>query len=118
MGNTITQNSITQNGTLGIDNFGGNTELAPPTILNVSASSVSGTVCPNCIVEVFSDPEDEGKIYEGTAIADELASAAELVIGQTDEAIPAAIIRGYNYPKSETAKATKLTRPPEEDLFI
>ena len=53
-----------------------------------------------------------------TAIADELASAAELVIGQTDEAIPAAIIRGYNYPKSETAKATKLTRPTEEDLFI
>ena len=29
-----------------------------------------------------------------TAIADELASAAELVIGQTNEGIPAAIIRG------------------------
>jgi coenzyme F420-0:L-glutamate ligase/coenzyme F420-1:gamma-L-glutamate ligase len=53
-----------------------------------------------------------------TAIADELASAAELVIGQTDEAIPAAIIRGYPYPKSEKAKATKLIRPREEDLFI
>ena len=53
-----------------------------------------------------------------TAIADELASAAELVIGQTDEAIPVVIIRGYTYPKSETAKATQLTRPPEEDLFI
>jgi len=53
-----------------------------------------------------------------TAIADELASAAELVIGQTNEAIPVAIIRGYPYPKSEKAKATKLIRPPEEDLFI
>jgi coenzyme F420-0:L-glutamate ligase/coenzyme F420-1:gamma-L-glutamate ligase len=53
-----------------------------------------------------------------TAIADELASAAELVIGQTNEAIPAAIIRGYPYPKSEKAKATQLIRPPEEDLFI
>jgi len=53
-----------------------------------------------------------------TAIADELASAAELVIGQTNEGIPAAIIRGYRYPKSEIANATKMTRPPEEDLFI
>ena len=53
-----------------------------------------------------------------TAIADELASAAELVIGQADEGIPVAIIRGYSYPKSETAKATELIRPREKDLFI
>jgi coenzyme F420-0:L-glutamate ligase/coenzyme F420-1:gamma-L-glutamate ligase len=53
-----------------------------------------------------------------TAIADELASAAELVIGQTNEGIPVAIIRGYLYPKSETANAKKIIRPPEEDLFI
>ncbi|HEX69615.1 MAG TPA: coenzyme F420-0:L-glutamate ligase [Candidatus Bathyarchaeota archaeon] len=53
-----------------------------------------------------------------TAIADELASAAELVIGQADEGIPAAIIRGYKYPKSEEAKATELIRPREKDLFI
>jgi coenzyme F420-0:L-glutamate ligase/coenzyme F420-1:gamma-L-glutamate ligase len=53
-----------------------------------------------------------------TAIADELASAAELVIGQTSEGIPVAIIRGYPYPKSETAKASKMIRPREEDLFI
>lgn len=52
------------------------------------------------------------------AIADELASAAELVIGQADEGIPAAIVRGYVYPKSETAKATELIRPEEEDLFL
>lgn len=53
-----------------------------------------------------------------TAIADELASAAELVIGQVDEAVPVAIIRGYNYPKSEEAKATQLIRPREQDLFL
>lgn len=53
-----------------------------------------------------------------TAIADELSSAAELVIGQADEGIPAAIIRGYNYPKSDNAKATELIRPKEKDLFI
>ncbi|MEA2089934.1 MAG: coenzyme F420-0:L-glutamate ligase [Thermoproteota archaeon] len=53
-----------------------------------------------------------------TAIADELASAAELVIGQADEGIPVAIIRGYMYPKSEKARATKLIRPKAKDLFI
>jgi coenzyme F420-0:L-glutamate ligase/coenzyme F420-1:gamma-L-glutamate ligase len=52
-----------------------------------------------------------------TAIADELASAAELVIGQANEGIPVAIIRGYNYPKSETAKATELIRSREKNLF-
>jgi coenzyme F420-0:L-glutamate ligase/coenzyme F420-1:gamma-L-glutamate ligase len=53
-----------------------------------------------------------------TAIADELASAAELVIGQTNEGIPAAIIRGYAYLKSETANATMMIRPAKEDLFV
>ena len=53
-----------------------------------------------------------------TAIADELSSAAELVIGQADEGIPVAIIRGYQYPKSERARATDLIRPREEDLFM
>ncbi|MGB9777811.1 MAG: coenzyme F420-0:L-glutamate ligase [Candidatus Bathyarchaeales archaeon] len=52
-----------------------------------------------------------------TAIADELASAAELVIGQADEGVPVAIIRGYNYPKSKSAKATELIMPKEKDLF-
>lgn len=53
-----------------------------------------------------------------TAIADELASAAELVIGQAKEGVPVAIIRGYHYPKSERAIAKELIRPRSEDLFI
>lgn len=52
-----------------------------------------------------------------TAVADELCSAAELVIGQADEGIPVAIIRGYRYPKFEGAKATDLIRQKEKDLF-
>jgi coenzyme F420-0:L-glutamate ligase / coenzyme F420-1:gamma-L-glutamate ligase len=52
-----------------------------------------------------------------TAIADELASAAELVIGQANEGIPAAIIRGYKYQTDENAAATSLTRAKEKDLF-
>jgi len=53
-----------------------------------------------------------------TAIADELASAAELVIGQAKEGIPVAIIRGYSYPKSEKASAKALIRKRKKDLFI
>lgn len=52
-----------------------------------------------------------------TAVADELASAAELVMGQADEGIPAAIIRGYKYQPVEDASATELVRPKEKDLF-
>jgi len=52
-----------------------------------------------------------------TAVADELSSAAELVIGQSNEGIPVAIIRGYNYQADENASARNLTRPKEKDLF-
>ncbi|MGB9915160.1 MAG: coenzyme F420-0:L-glutamate ligase [Candidatus Bathyarchaeales archaeon] len=52
-----------------------------------------------------------------TAVADELASAAELVIGQANEGIPAAIIRGYKYQPAEDASARELVRPKEKDLF-
>ena len=45
------------------------TELtAPPTITAVN--SVSGTACPRCIVDVYSDQEGEGGTYEGTTAAD------------------------------------------------
>lgn len=53
-----------------------------------------------------------------TAVADELASAAELVIGQADEGVPAAIIRGYTFIMSESGKAAELIRPKEKDLFL
>ena len=53
-----------------------------------------------------------------TAVADELSSAAELVIGQADEGVPAAIIRGYDYEASEESTARELVRPREKDLFL
>ncbi len=52
-----------------------------------------------------------------TAIADELSSAAELVIGQASEGIPAAIIRGYSYQTTEDAHTVPLIRSKEKDLF-
>jgi len=50
------------------------------------------------------------------ALADELASAASLLMGQTNEGIPTVIIRGLKYPKGRS-KARDLIRPEEMDLF-
>ncbi len=52
------------------------------------------------------------------AIIDELASAAELVIGNATEKIPVAIVRGYKYPVSEFLGATSLVMPRERNLFL
>ncbi len=49
------------------------------------------------------------------AVADELAAAAELVMGKTD-AVPVALIRGYAYTPAESS-ARALLRAPERDMF-
>ena len=48
------------------------------------------------------------------AVADELAGAAELVLGKTD-GVPAAVIRGADV--SGEGSARELVMPPERDLF-
>jgi len=49
------------------------------------------------------------------AVADELAAAAELVMGKLDD-VPVVIVRGYDYEKEE-GSVKELLRPPAEDLF-
>ena len=49
------------------------------------------------------------------AVADELAAAAELVMGKTD-AIPLAVVRGYSYSPA-SGSARDLLMPPERDMF-
>ncbi|MCK4960503.1 MAG: right-handed parallel beta-helix repeat-containing protein, partial [Planctomycetes bacterium] len=68
-GNTIRGNSIHSNDLKGIENEdGGNTELPPPVI--TGGGSVMGTACANCIIDIYSDDEDEGRVYEGSTTAD------------------------------------------------
>jgi len=50
------------------------------------------------------------------ALADQVAAAANLVMGEATEAIPAAIVRGLEYPRSERPVSV-LLRPKNEDLF-
>ncbi|TFF91372.1 coenzyme F420-0:L-glutamate ligase [Candidatus Thorarchaeota archaeon] len=48
--------------------------------------------------------------------ADEIACAAEPVMGQGAEGVPAAIVRGYRYSQGEGG-AKLIVRPIDEDLF-
>ena len=49
------------------------------------------------------------------AWADELASAAELVMNKLD-CIPVVVVRGLNIPVEESDH-TPLLRPPDQDMF-
>jgi coenzyme F420-0:L-glutamate ligase/coenzyme F420-1:gamma-L-glutamate ligase len=49
------------------------------------------------------------------AVADELAAAADLVMGKAS-GIPAALVRGYEGPRGE-GRGSDLVRPVDEDLF-
>jgi hypothetical protein len=70
-GNTVTQNSITANASDGIYlHDGGNGALSAPIITVCTDTSISGTAPPDCIIEVFSDADAEGKTYEGATLSD------------------------------------------------
>jgi parallel beta-helix repeat protein len=68
-GNTITQNAIYDNALAGIQSGC----LPLPQIVGVTISAterITGVTVPGATVEVFSDDGDQGRLYEGTTIAD------------------------------------------------
>ena len=72
--NTVTQNSIHDNGGRGIAIMSpGQSAFKPPLIINfdIKIGTLSGAACANCVVEIFSDNGDEGAIFEGQTEADE-----------------------------------------------
>jgi len=77
-GFTISQNSIFDNNDLGIKIYNWQPvipSIAPPQLLNATASSISGQACPYCIVEIFAADQDpsgsgEGETYLTTVTAD------------------------------------------------
>jgi dehydro coenzyme F420 reductase / coenzyme F420-0:L-glutamate ligase / coenzyme F420-1:gamma-L-glutamate ligase len=64
------------------------------------------------------DKDTFGMVMEATviAVADEVASAAELVMGKTD-GVPVAIVRGLPKDALGEGSAREIIRPAEEDLF-
>ena len=70
------------------------------------------------VVDLRGTPDSLGRIMQVTevAVADELASAAELVMGKSS-GIPVAVIRGADKQWFRDSKISELVRPPQEDLF-
>ncbi len=69
--NTISRNLISKNGGKGIETInGGNKELLPPVINSVNTFEVKGSTGSGYHVEIFSDDDDEGRYYLGSADAD------------------------------------------------
>ncbi len=48
----------------------GAAEPPAPIITSVGSNILAGTACPGCEVEIFSDSEDEGRVFEGSTVAD------------------------------------------------
>ena len=69
------------------------------------------------ILDYNGRPDTFGKIMQVTAIAvaDEICSASELVMGKVQKC-PIAVIRNYNF-NSSTAKIQKMLRSDHDDLF-
>jgi coenzyme F420-0:L-glutamate ligase/coenzyme F420-1:gamma-L-glutamate ligase len=71
------------------------------------------------VVDLRGTADATGRVLEATevCVADELAGAAELVMGK-DKNVPAAVLRGvepgWMRPSSVSAE---IVRPPDEDLF-
>ena len=65
------------------------------------------------------EPDLFGRRMEATLIgvADEIAAAASLVIGEAAEGVPAAIVRGATYVPDEEAGIGAILRPIAQDLF-
>ena len=69
------------------------------------------------LLDLRGGRDARGRPLEATliAIADELAGAAELVMGKANQ-VPGALIRGYRVP-GDHGSARELVMPPERDLF-
>ncbi len=122
-GNTITRNSIFANGGLGIEldptgvnqndvgdgDSGANQQLNFPVLSNATSTSVRGTACAGCVVEVFvadSDPSGygEGRTFLGSSAADSSGRFTVTVSGIAAGQMVTATATDSNGNTSEFAK--------------
>ena len=79
------------------------------------AIGVSGIAA---VVDLRDTTDALGRVLQVTevAVADEIASAAELVMGKATN-VPAAIVRGVDPSWRREGSVRELIRPTDEDLF-
>jgi coenzyme F420-0:L-glutamate ligase/coenzyme F420-1:gamma-L-glutamate ligase len=104
------------------DRFG----VAPPVIVSDSfgrawrdgtTDVAIGVAGMSPLRDLRGTKDARGRTLEATviAVADELAGAAELVLGKA-AGVPAALVRGYEVPPGD-GSAREIVIPPERDLF-
>ena len=86
--------------------------------LNVTVGIAIGIACLPGLEDLRGKPDLFGYTLQVTqvGVADELAAAASLVMGQAAEGTPAVHVRGFPYPLRESS-LKELIRPKEQDLF-
>ena len=72
-----------------------------------------------CLIDERGNKDLYGNILKFTqiAIADELAAASSLLMGQASQKKPVVIIKGYKFVQSNVSDAKTLIRSENEDLF-
>lgn len=105
-GNIITRNSIYENKGMAIRNSnGGNLEINPPEISQVSSRIVRGSAEPNQLIEVFSDNDDECGSFEGETITDKTGAFFFLIpSGSFQNRFVTATVRGEDGSTSELSE--------------
>tara|TARA_B100000315_G_C14493391_1_gene548712 strand:+ start:199 stop:996 length:798 start_codon:yes stop_codon:yes gene_type:complete len=85
---------------------------------NGTAGAALGTAGVPALVDLSGTPDLFGRPLRVTqvAIADELAAAASLLMGQADEGRPVVLVRGFKCD-SEPGAGKDLVRIKEQDLF-
>lgn len=70
------------------------------------------------VLDLRGTPDALGRMMQVTevSIADEVASAAELVMGKSN-GIPVAVVRGLDPSWLRESSISEIVRPPQEDLF-
>ena len=70
------------------------------------------------VVDLRGTPDARGRIMQATevCIADEIASAAELVMGKSS-GVPVAVVRGLDRSWFRDSSVAEIVRPASEDLF-
>jgi coenzyme F420-0:L-glutamate ligase/coenzyme F420-1:gamma-L-glutamate ligase len=70
------------------------------------------------LADLRGTPDAQGREMRATviAVADELASAADLAGGKVEQ-VPIVLVRGYSYERQGAGGASALVMPREQDLF-
>lgn len=85
---------------------------------NGTVGAALGSACLPALLNLNGRPDLFGRPLQATQIglADEIAAAASLVMGQADEGRPVILMRGLPYALDD-GTAADLVRPKDQDLF-